>query len=92
VTAYRYDPTKDAWLQRHRRCGFETIIQAIATGGLLQVVPNPGYPGQQVAEVMVGGYVYRVPFRPEADGTVWKLITLYPSRRATTAWRQRSER
>lgn len=92
MIAYRYDPAKDAWLQRHRRVGFEAIIQAIAADGLLQVLPNRGYPGQQVAEVLVGGYVYRVPFWPEADGTVWELITLYPSRRATRAWRQRSER
>jgi len=92
VTAYRYDPRKDAWLQRHRRVGFEAILQAIAAGGLLQVLPNRRYPGQLLAEVLVGGYVYRVPFREQADGTVWELITLYPSRRATRAWRKRSAR
>jgi hypothetical protein len=56
------------------------------------VLANPRYPWQQGAEVLVADYVYRVPFRPEADGTVWELITLYPSRRATRAWRTRGSR
>ena len=92
VTAYRYDPVKEAQLPPDRRCTFADIIRAIEAGGLLRVLPNPGYPGQQIAEVVVVDYVYRVPFRANADGTEWELITLYPSRRATAAWRQRSAR
>ncbi|MGH7331605.1 MAG: toxin [Candidatus Rokuibacteriota bacterium] len=86
---YRYDARKDAWLRRERGRGFETIIRAIEAGGLLRVLPNPSYPGQAIAEVLVAGYVYRVPFRSVAGGTRWELITLYPDRRATRAWRTR---
>jgi hypothetical protein len=92
VTAYRYDPLKEAQLPPDRRCTFEAIIQAIEAGGLLRVVPNRRYPGQQIAEVLVGSYVYWVPLRANADDTVWEPITLFPNRRATKAWRTRSAR
>ena len=92
MTAYRYDPAKEAQLPPNRRCTFADIIRAIEAGGLLRTRPNRRYPGQQIAEVLVVDYVYEVPFRANADGTEWELITLYPSRRATAAWRQRSVR
>ena len=86
---YRFEDGKDAWLQREGRIGFAAVIQAIEAGGLLGILPNPRYPGQQIAAVVVDDHVYHVPFRPQANGTVWELITLYPSRRATRAWRTR---
>ena len=97
MVGYRFDPSKDAWLQAARGLGFEAIIAAIAAGHLLRVVANPRYTGQEILEVLVSGsvagqrdYVYRVPVHRGADGTVW-LITLYPSRRATRAHRKASE-
>lgn len=86
---YRFEEGKDAWLRREGRIGFAAVIQAIEAGGLLRILPNRRYPGQLIAEVLVVDYVYRVPFRPHADGSLWELITLYPSRRATRAWRTR---
>jgi len=88
---YRFEEGKDAWLQREGRIGFSAVIQAIEAGGLLRILPNRRYPGQLIAEVLVGDYVYRVPFRPTADGALWELITLFPSRRATRAWRTRRQ-
>jgi hypothetical protein len=89
---YRFEPRKDARLRATRGRGFVEIIALIEAGHLLEVVPHPHperYPGQSIAEVLVDDYVYRVPFRPNADGTVWELITLFPNRRATRAWRTR---
>lgn len=91
MAEFRWDLAEDARLRREYGIGFEEIIRRMETADLLRIVPNPRYPGQEVAEVLVGDYVYRVPMQPEAEGTV-RLITLYPSRRATRAWRQRSDR
>lgn len=85
---FRWDFAKDARLREAYGIGFEEIARRMETADLLRVLPNPRYPGQQVAEVLVGNYVYRVPMQPEATGTV-RLITFYPSRRATRAWRTR---
>jgi hypothetical protein len=71
-------------LQGARGVGFETIVVAIESGGLLDILahPNPAkYPRQRVLVVACDGYAYLVPFVEEDD--YFFLKTIIPSRKAT---------
>jgi uncharacterized DUF497 family protein len=79
-----WDPDKNALLQRTRGLGFEGIITAIMTGGLVANMPHPHrdrYPHQRVLIVDINNYAYVVPYI--VMGEVIELITLFPSRKAT---------
>jgi len=77
-----WEPDKNALLQRTRGVGFEVIVTAIMTGGLVANMPHPHrdcYPHQRVLVVAINNYAYVVPVTSE----VVELITLFPSRKAT---------
>ena len=79
-----WDPDKNALLQRTRGLGFEGIVTAIMTGGLVANMPHPHqerYPQQRVLIVAINNYAYVVPCI--VTGEVVELITLFPSRKAT---------
>jgi uncharacterized DUF497 family protein len=79
-----WDPDKNAWLQRTRGLGFEVIVTAIMTGGLMANMPHPQrerYPHQRVLVVVINNYAYVVPCMVTDE--VVELITLFPSRKAT---------
>ena len=79
-----WDPDKNAVLQRTRGLGFEVIVTAIMTGGLVANMPHPHrdrYPHQRVLIVAINNYAYVVPCI--VTGEVVELITLFPSRKAT---------
>ena len=81
---FSWDPDKNALLQRTRGLGFEGIVTAIMTGGLLANMPHPHqerYPQQRVLIVAINNYAYVVPCI--VTGEVVELITLFPSRKAT---------
>jgi hypothetical protein len=57
------------------------IIVLIAGGHLLAVVAHwnaARYPGRAMSLVEVGDCVWRVPFWPNADGSLWELIPPTP--------------
>ena len=63
---------------------FESIVVAIESEGLLDIVEHPNkanYPNQQVLVVSFDGYVYLAPFIEEVDS--FFLKTMIPSRKAT---------
>jgi len=81
---FTWDPDKNALLQRTRGVGFEVIVTAIMTGGLVANMPHPHrdrYPHQRVLIVAINNYTYVVPCI--VRGAEAELITLFPSRKTT---------
>jgi uncharacterized DUF497 family protein len=89
---FRWSPEKNETLRKGRGVSFESIVVAIESGGLLDIVahPNPRqYPRQRVLVVAYGNYVHLVPFVEEAD--CYFLKTIIPSRRATRDYLERGD-
>jgi hypothetical protein len=81
---FRWNPEKNEALSVARGLSFETIVVAIESNGLLDILahPNPAkYPGQRILVVAVDDYVYLVPYVDEQD--YFFLKTIIPSRKAT---------
>jgi hypothetical protein len=81
---FRWNPEKNEALSVARGLSFETIVVAIESNGLLDILahPNPTkYPGQRILVVAVDDYVYLVPYVDEQD--YFFLKTIIPSRKAT---------
>ena len=84
MASYAWSETKDLQLRAARGVGFQEILEAIASGGLMDVLehPNPErYGGQLVLVVRLREYVYLVPF-VEKVGEIF-LKTIIPSRKFT---------
>jgi uncharacterized DUF497 family protein len=81
---FRWGVEKNESLKLSRGVSFESIVVAIESEGLLDVVAHPNrakYPNQRVLVVSFDGYVYLVPFVEETDH--FFLKTVIPSRKAT---------
>ena len=73
---------KDEWIKQKRGIGFNDVIKAIQEGGLLDLRDHPNqieYSGQMEFVVLIGDYVYVVPF-VEDDEKLF-LKTVFPSRK-----------
>jgi uncharacterized DUF497 family protein len=84
VKPFRWSAEKNDRLRSERGISFESIVVAIESGGLLDVLahPNQGrYPRQRLLVVACDNYVYLVPFVEEPD--CFFLKTVIPSRKAT---------
>lgn len=84
VKPFRWSAENNASLVEERGISFESMVVAIESGGLLDILahPNPAkYPRQRVLVVAADDYVYLVPFVEEED--YFFLKTIVPSRRAT---------
>ena len=74
---FRWNPEKNETLLAARGVSFETIVVAIESGGLLDILthPNPGkYPRQRILVVAADNYVYLVPYIDEQDYFFLKTI------------------
>lgn len=81
---YRWSPEKNDLLKAERGLSFESIVVAIESGGLLDILVHPNtqkYPRQRVLVVTHDDYVYLVPFVEEES--FFFLKTVIPSRKAT---------
>jgi uncharacterized DUF497 family protein len=81
---YRWSPEKNDLLKAERGLSFESIVVAIESGGLLDILAHPNtqkYPRQRVLVVVHDDYAYLVPFVEEDD--YYFLKTVIPSRKAT---------
>lgn len=81
---FRWSADKNASLRVERGISFESIVVAIESGGLLDILAHPNqakYPRQRVLVVCCDNYAYLVPF-VEEDGYFF-LKTAIPSRKAT---------
>ncbi len=81
---FRWSPEKNDTLRADRGVSFESIVVAIESEGLLDVLAHPNqarYPRQRVLVVAYDSYAYLVPFVEEED--YFFLKTIIPSRKAT---------
>jgi hypothetical protein len=81
---FRWSPEKSEWLKLERGVSFESMVVAIESGGLLDIVAHPNkvkYPHQRILVVALDGYAYLLPFVEEDD--YFFLKTILPSRKAT---------
>lgn len=84
TVTYAWSDIKNRRLLESRGIGFEEILQAIASGGLLDVLDHhhpERYEHQHVFVVRCREYVYLVPFVEAAEEIFLK--TIIPSRKAT---------
>jgi len=89
---FRWNTEKNELLKQSRGVSFESIVVAIESDGLLDIVEHPNltkYPNQRVLVVSFDGYVYLAPFIEEAD--YFFLKTVIPSRKATRDYLQQGE-
>ncbi len=89
---FRWSAEKNELLKLSRGVSFESIVVAVESDGLLDIVEHPNvkkYPNQQVLVVSFDGYVYLAPFVEEAD--YFFLKTVIPSRKATRDYLQQGE-
>jgi len=85
---FRWNPEKNDTLKAERGVPFESIVVAIESGGLLDILAHPNqarYPRQRVLVVASDGYCYLVPYVEEDDH--FFLKTVIPSRKATRDYR-----
>jgi hypothetical protein len=81
---FRWGAQKNEALKAERGISFESIVVAIESGGLLDILAHPNqrkYPRQRILVPAAGDYAYLVPFREESD--CYFLKTIIPSRKAT---------
>ena len=89
---FRWAAEKNEWLKSARGVAFESIVVAVESGGLLDILAHPNqtkYPNQRVLVVSFDGYVYLVPFVEEAE--YFFLKTVIPSRKATRDYLKQGE-
>jgi uncharacterized DUF497 family protein len=89
---FRWNPEKNEALKADRGISFESVVVAIESGGLLDILthPNPAkYPRQRILVVALDNYVLLVPFVEEED--YFFLKTIIPSRKATRDYLSQGE-
>lgn len=89
---FRWNAEKNESLATDRGISFESIVVAIESGGLLDILAHPNqskYPRQRVLIVSCENYAYLVPFVEEED--YFFLKTVIPSRKATRDYLNRGE-
>jgi uncharacterized DUF497 family protein len=89
---FRWNPEKNEALTADRGISFESVVVAIESGGLLDILTHPNqakYPRQRILVVAADNYVYLVPFAEEEDYLFLK--TIIPSRKATRNYLSQGE-
>ncbi len=89
---FRWGAEKNQTLKEERGVAFESIVVAIESGGLLDILAHPNqskYPRQCVLVVSCDNYVYLVPFVEEEE--YFFLKTIIPSRKATRDYLKQGE-
>ena len=81
---FRWSAQKNEALMSDRGVSFESVVVAVESGGLLDILAHSNqtkYPLQRVLVVAYDNYAYLVPFVEEED--YFFLETIIPSREAT---------
>ena len=87
---FRWNIEKNELLRLDRGISFESVVVALETGGLLDLMEHLNaakYPNQKIFLVFIMNYVYLVPFIEEDDH--YFLKTMIPSRKATRDYFQK---
>ena len=86
---FNWDPAKNEILKEYRQVSFETVVVHLGRGDLWRTAEHPNqnaYPGQRLFFVLINNYVYIVPY--EIRASVFWLIAIIPSRRATAEYQK----
>jgi disulfide oxidoreductase YuzD len=75
-----WSESKDRFLKAVRGISFQDIAEEILSGRYIDILENPGRPGQDVFIVRINDYTWVVPFVLREDDTIF-LKTAYPSRK-----------
>jgi len=89
---FQWRAEKNEALKAERGVSFETIVVAIESGGLLDILAHPHpskHPGQRVSVVASDNYGCLLPCVEEDD--CFFLNTVIPSRKATRDFLRRGE-
>jgi len=89
---FRWSSEKNETLRADRGISFESVVVAIESGGLLDILSHPNqarYPGQRILVVTCDDYAYLVPFVTEEH--YFFLKTVIPSRKATRDYLKQGE-
>lgn len=89
---FRWSSEKNESLKSVRGVSFESIVVAVESDGLLDIVEHPNkakYSNQRILVVSRDDYVYLVPFVEEDDH--FFLKTIIPSRKATRDYLKQGE-
>ena len=89
---FRWNPEKNATLRADRGVSFESIVVAVESGGLLDILAHPNqakYPRQHILVVACDDYAYLVPVVEEDE--YFFLKTVIPSRKATKTYLKQGE-
>jgi uncharacterized DUF497 family protein len=89
---FRWSSEKNEALKSGRGISFESVVVAIESGGLLDILTHPNqakYPRQRILVVAVDNYVCLVPFLEDTD--CFFLKTIIPSRKATRDYLNQGE-
>lgn len=89
---FRWNAEKGETLRSERGISFESIVVAIASGGLLDILAHPNqakYPKQRILVVSCDNYACLVPFVEGED--YFFLKTVIPSRKATRDYLNQGE-
>jgi uncharacterized DUF497 family protein len=89
---FRWSAEKNEALRSERGVSFESVVVAIESGGLLDILAHPNqakYPRQRVLVVSCDNYAYLVPYVEEDD--CFFLKTVIPSRKATRDYLKQGE-
>ena len=81
---FRWNPEKNDTLKAERGSSFESMVVAVESRGLLDVLAHPNqarYPRQRILVVACDSYAYLVPFVEENN--YFFLKTIIPSSKAT---------
>jgi uncharacterized DUF497 family protein len=92
MNPFRWSAEKNGTLSSERGISFESIVVAIESGGLLDVLAHPNrakYPKQRILVVSCDNYACLVPFVEEED--YFFLKTVIPSRKATRDYLDQGE-
>ena len=84
MKTFLWDPVKNEMLRSERGISFEEIVFLIEQDINVAIInhPNPRkYPNQKIFEILIGDYIYLVPF-VEQDQKYF-LKTIIPSRKST---------
>ena len=81
---FRWNPLKNERLKAERGVSFESMVVALESGGLLDVLAHPDrarYPRQRILVIALDHYAYLTPFVEE--DVYFLLKTIIPSGKAT---------
>ena len=91
---FDYNPEKDRWLRENRGIGFEEIIGAVDSGGLIADIKHPNklkYPNQRILAVKIKNYMFAVPYVYDTKRKLKFLKTIYANRRMTKKYIKKYE-